>query len=98
MHHGEVKTPGGKLIAVDFTVDGDALRNVQVHGDFFLYPEDALEDLSGALEGAPASLGEADLAARVASRLRPGAELIGSSPEALALAVRRALASAEESA
>lgn len=95
MFHGEVKTPGGKLIAVYFAVDRGALRAVQVHGDFFLYPEEALEDLSGALEGASAELPEQALAALVAARLRPGAELIGSSPEALALAVRRALEAGE---
>lgn len=96
MFHGEVKTPGGKLIAVDFVVDRGELRNVQVHGDFFLYPEEALDDLSGALEGAPASLSEDAVAALVAARLRPGAELIGSSPEALARAVRRALEAGEQ--
>ncbi len=40
--HGEYKTPGGKLIAVDFDVIDGTLRNVVVTGDFFLYPEEAL--------------------------------------------------------
>src|SRR5919205_472974 len=39
---GECKTPGGKLIAVEFAVVEGHLRDVVVSGDFFLYPEEAL--------------------------------------------------------
>jgi lipoate-protein ligase A len=88
---GEFKTPGGKLIAVDFDVVDDELRNVVVTGDFFLYPEEALPILAGALENSPATLDEAGYAARVRTALDASAELVGSSPEALALAVLRAL-------
>src|SRR5829696_4206497 len=91
-HQGEFKTPGGKLIAVDLDVVDDELRNVVVTGDFFLYPEEALPILAGALENCPAALDEAGYAARVRSALDTAAELVGSSPEALAVAVVRALA------
>ena len=89
--HGEFKTPGGKLIAVEFDVEDGALRNVVVTGDFFLYPEEALDSLAGALEGMPASMSEEDYAALVAAALSDGVELLGSSAEALASAVVRAL-------
>src|SRR3954453_13084082 len=89
---GEFKTPGGKLIAVDFDVLDDELRNVVVTGDFFLYPEEALPILGGALENSPSTLDEAGYAARVRRALDSSAELVGSSPEALAVAVVRALA------
>lgn len=88
---GEFKTPGGKLIAVEFDVVNDLLRNVVVTGDFFLYPEEALPLLGRALEKIPATLDEAGYAARVRTALNSGAELVGSSPEALAVAVVRAL-------
>jgi lipoate-protein ligase A len=91
MCRGEFKTPGGKLIAVDFDLVDDELRNVVVTGDFFLYPEEALPILGGALENSPATLDEADYAARVRTALDSSAELVGSSPEALAAAVVRAL-------
>jgi lipoate-protein ligase A len=90
-HRGEFKTPGGKLIAVEFGVVDGELRNVVVTGDFFLYPEEALPTLAGALENSPTSLNEAGSAARVRTALDAGAELVGSSPEALAIAVVRAL-------
>jgi lipoate-protein ligase A len=88
---GEFKTPGGKLIAVDFDVVDGELRNVVVTGDFFLYPEEALPILAGALEESPITLDEAAYAARVRTALDSRAELVGSSPEALAIAVIRGL-------
>ena len=88
---GEYKTPGGKLIAVELDIVDGELRNVVVTGDFFLYPEEALPILAGALEKSPATLDEAGYAARVRAALDDGPELVGSSPEALAAAVVRAL-------
>ena len=49
--YGAYKTPGGKLIAVEFAVEDGVLRHVVVSGDFFLYPEEALGSLAGALLG-----------------------------------------------
>ena len=92
MYHGEHKTPGGKLIAVDFVISGDRLTDVLVHGDFFMYPEEAFADLAVSLEGAAVSESEAELATRVRNGLRSDADLVGSSPEGLAIAVTRALA------
>ena len=90
--HGEYKTPGGKLVVVDFQVEDGALSGVMVSGDFFLYPEDALSDLTGALEGVSIDLTESEIAEKVRFGLRREAQLLGSSPEGIATAVRRALA------
>lgn len=92
--HGEHKTPGGKLVRVDFDLDESRLIHVVVSGDFFLYPEEALDDIRGALEGISADLTETDLAIAVASAIPAGTEWLGSSPAALASAVRRALTEA----
>ncbi|MGC4107938.1 MAG: biotin--protein ligase [Thermomicrobiales bacterium] len=89
--HGEYKTPGGKLVVVDFTVEDRHLRDVMVSGDFFLYPEEALASLSSALEGLDTGLPQDDYAERVRLYLGPDASLIGTSPEGIAIAVRRAL-------
>ena len=88
---GEFKTLGGKLIAIEFDVVHEMLRNVVVTGDFFLYPEEALPVLSEALEGAPVTLDLDQFAMRIRAGLPPGVELVGSSPEALANAVLRGL-------
>lgn len=89
--HGEYKVPGGKLVVVDLDVDAGRLRNVELSGDFFLFPEDALWRMTAALEGAPADMDQADLAGCV-SQAAMGAELIGITPEGVAVAVRRAVA------
>ena len=93
--HGDFKTPGGKLVRVDFDVDDGRLRNVVVSGDFFLYPEEVIDDIRTALEGASAELTETDLAITVAAAIPAGTEWLGSSPAALATAVRRALTETE---
>lgn len=49
--HGEYKVPGGKLVVVDLDVEGGALRNVRVAGDFFLEPDEAILAIDAALEG-----------------------------------------------
>lgn len=94
--HGEFKTPGGKLVIVDFDVRDGKLVNVMISGDFFLYPEDALPALTGALEGAERSLDAGALAERIRLGFPAGTELLGTSPEAIATAVERGLAGAEE--
>lgn len=91
VYKGAYKTPGGKLVGVQFALAEGALRNVEVHGDFFLYPEDVLLLITASLEGAPADLDDAALAARIEAAIPEGTEWLGASPEALATAVRRAL-------
>ncbi len=46
------KVPGGKLVRMDIQFEG-VLKRVKITGDFFMYPEEALEELERALEGAP---------------------------------------------
>jgi lipoate-protein ligase A len=94
--HGEYKTPGGKLVVVDLDVQDGKLSNVMVSGDFFLYPDDAFPALTEALEGLSVDLSETEIAEQVRMALPRDAELLGSSPEAIAAAVRRALAAGAE--
>ena len=91
--HGEYKIPGGKLVVVDLDIENGTLRNVELSGDFFLEPEEALGWMTAALEGMPVSSDEATLAESVrAASAR--AELLGITPEGVAVAVRRAAESA----
>ena len=89
--HGAYKTPGGKLVVVDVEVVDGRLREAVVSGDFFLYPEEALESITQALDGQPAIADAGELAAAVARAIPPGTELMGFSPEAVAIAARRAI-------
>lgn len=89
--HGEYKVPGGKLIVVDLEVSDDILTGVRVAGDFFLEPDDALDRMTAALEGAPADLSAADYAARIEAAVKPDDVLFGVTPDGVGIAVRRAL-------
>lgn len=88
--HGEFKVPKGKLVVVDLERENDRLRNVQISGDFFLYPDDALDALTASLEGAFADQGENVYRDLVAAAVPSGTEMVGFSPEAIAIAVVRA--------
>lgn len=88
---GEYKVPGGKLVAVDVEVDGDVLAQVAVSGDFFLEPDDALDTIRAALVGARVTSSVAQLTALLEAALGPDVTMVGFGPEAVAIAVRRAL-------
>lgn len=91
MYHGEYKTMGGKLVIVDFEIHHDELRNVSVSGDFFLEPAEALEQINRAIEGLPVAVSQEILATVILDSLDPDVEMIGFSPEAVAIAVRRGI-------
>ena len=89
--HGAYKTPGGKLVQVDFELRDGRLINVEVSGDFFLYPEEALGAITASLEGMETTLTTAQRTSRISQAIAPETEWLGSSPEALSIAIERAL-------
>ncbi|RCS30483.1 biotin--protein ligase [Rhodanobacter denitrificans] len=89
--HGEYKMPGGKLVVIDLELHNGRLADVQLSGDFFLEPDSALDAINRALEGQPEHADEAALAASVRHALAADVMMYGLSPEAIAVAVRRAL-------
>lgn len=90
--HGEYKVPGGKLVVVDCEVEDGKVQQAQVSGDFFLEPAEALAEISQALDGIPVDLDEQAIADRIRGTLSRDVEMIGFSPEAVAVALRRAVA------
>lgn len=88
--HGEFKVPRGKLVVADLEVGDGHLRDVRITGDFFIYPEEALASVTESLEGAPAGLERDEYCLRIAEAVPAGAELLGVSPAAIAIAVARA--------
>ncbi|MFC4555678.1 lipoate--protein ligase family protein [Georgenia faecalis] len=88
---GEYKVPGGKLVAVDVEVQDGRLRDVHLSGDFFLEPDSALEDINAALDGMPQDAGVEQLAHAIEVALADDVRLVGFTPEAVGIAVRRAL-------
>lgn len=47
--HGEDKVPGGKLVVADLEVSDGVLQGVSINGDFFLEPDEALDEINAAL-------------------------------------------------
>lgn len=94
--HGEFKTPGGKLVVVDLDVIDGRLRNVVISGDFFVYPEEEHPVIANALDGVDIDLDDESLAERIRMDLHPETTLLGTSPEGIIIAVRRAIAGGEE--
>ncbi|MEO8746273.1 MAG: biotin--protein ligase [Rhodanobacter sp.] len=89
--HGEYKMPGAKLVVIDLEVRDGKLADVQLSGDFFLEPDSALHMIDAALEGLPANTAPEALATVVAAALPATAILYGISPEAVAVAIQRAV-------
>lgn len=96
--HGEYKTPGGKLVVADLDVIDGRIRNVVISGDFFVYPEEEHAVIANALEGVDADLDDESFAERIRMDLHPETTLLGTSPEGIIVAVRRALDGGEERA
>ncbi|GAB3540791.1 biotin/lipoate A/B protein ligase family protein [Arthrobacter tecti] len=93
-HHGEYKVPGGKLVVADVDVVDGRFSSVSINGDFFLEPDEALDDINAAIQGLPVEASHSELTGSIRNRLRPGAQMLGFSPESVATAVRRALGKA----
>jgi lipoate-protein ligase A len=92
--HGEYKVPGGKLVVVDLDVVDSTIANFRLAGDFFLEPDEALENINDAVNGLPADSDAATIAAAVRAGLPENATLLGFSAEAVAVAIRRSLSKA----
>ena len=97
---GEYKVPGGKLVAAEVTVVDGRLASVAVSGDFFLDPDEALAVMDAALVGQAAdarvpqlanAIEQALAAADADGTLSTAVTMVGFTPEAVAIAVRRAL-------
>lgn len=89
--HGEYKMPGGKLIVADVMIDEDRLARVQISGDFFLEPDSALDTINQALTGLAADSGEDTMAHAIETALGDDVAMYGISPQAVAVAVIRAM-------
>ncbi len=81
------KVPGGKLLCISVCFDSQKIDTLRITGDFFMYPETALERLEEHLKGADhRSVGEITEAFLVDQ----GVELLGFSPQDLLELVEKA--------
>lgn len=92
--HGEYKVPGGKLVVVDLEVSDGVIRDFHLAGDFFLEPDDALAAIDRAVNGLPESSDASTIASAIRAALPDDVLMLGFSPEAVAVAIRRSLSKA----
>ena len=80
MGRAEYKVEGGKLVKAQVMMEGDRIQRVKITGDFFLHPEEFLEELEEALVGS--LLDESSLAMFIKGVAeKKNATLLGVSPE-----------------
>lgn len=95
MIHGECKMTGGKLVTVDLQIEDGRISEVRLRGDFFIHPEprtaEVITSIEKSITDLSVELQESAIAAHVAAAVPFGVELIGTSPDAIALAIRRAI-------
>lgn len=91
------KVPGGKLVRVkvDFNQEDGIIEDVQMQGDFFIHPEEFVEDIEQLLVNLDQKDSEESIAAALSRLIEDeGAEVVGVTPEYIAKAFRTALANA----
>lgn len=91
---GEYKVPNGKLVVAELQVVDACLAEVSISGDFFLEPDEALNQINQALTGQSANASEAELTEAIDAALSNNVVMFGFSSQAVAIAVRRALGQA----
>ena len=74
---GEYKVPGGKLAAIDVESDGETITRAALSGDFFLDPDEALDDINRALTGQSATASADQLAGAIEASLASDVTMIG---------------------
>ncbi len=76
---------------VDVEVEDGRLSRVALSGDFFLEPDEALDDIVAAVTGMPVTADAARIGQAIAEKIGDGVALIGFTPESVGIAIRRAL-------
>jgi len=77
------KVKGGKMIKIKLALENKKIKDLRITGDFFLHPEETIEDIEKALRGC--SLSKEELVRIIKETLTSRrAVLLGASPEDLA--------------
>lgn len=85
------KVHGGKLVRVKVNYD-DVIHDIKIYGDFFLHPEDSIEDIEKSLVGVKSDADESLIASIISEVVDvKGIEMIGITPEAVAKVIKKAM-------
>lgn len=85
------KVKEGKIVKVEVEFD-NVITKIKITGDFFLHPEDVLDDIERSLPGLKKDVGFDALVHKIHKIVNDhDAQMIGISPESLALSIKEAL-------
>jgi len=89
MGKAEYKVSGGKMIKIQLTEKDNRIQKIKITGDFFLHPEELIDELEDALT--QCLLNESSLTERIRTFMeKREATLLGASPEDFARCVMMA--------
>ncbi len=87
----KLKVHGGKLVSVKVTY-WKSIDEIQILGDFFVYPEESLSIIEKSLLGTDVKSGEEEISRNVQSVVdKNGITLVGITPESIAQAIKMAI-------
>ena len=82
------KVPGGKLLIIKLWYS-QKIERIQILGDFFAYPESAIENIENALSGISKDSSEEEIVERIMQIVkRDNVEMIGITPESIAQTIK----------
>jgi len=89
MRRSVYKVEGGKMIKVELTEKDGKIKKIKIMGDFFLHPEDLIEEIETILIGSPLEEGSISSSIKAFIEKR-GATLLGATPRDLAKCIMMA--------
>jgi lipoate-protein ligase A len=90
--HAKQKVIEGKVVRVELDCD-ILIRNVRITGDFFMHPEDILEEIEKSIVGLEINTDTGTIISNIQRALQSrDVQMIGISAKSIALLIREALA------
>ncbi len=85
------KVPGGKLVIIKLSYS-DKIETLQILGDFFIHPEEALPEIENLLIGSQINATKEEISKQINEYAsRKNIEMVGVTPDAIAEAVIMAI-------
>ena len=85
------KVKEGKVVKVEIECN-ELIRNIRITGDFFIHPEDILDEIEKSIIGLEKSASIETIMSNIRNRIADrDVQMIGISPESIALLISEAL-------
>ncbi len=85
------KVKEGKVVKIEFDCN-DVIRNIRITGDFFLHPENMLEEIEKSIVGLDRNADESTIISNIQKGIGASdVQMIGISPESIARLIKEAL-------